>query len=42
MPTTFGKVIDVNLHMTELKIFHEGSEDSDEAHVLNSLIQDGK
>jgi hypothetical protein len=38
MPMTYGKVTDINLHVTELKMFEGNDEKSDEAHILNSYI----
>ena len=42
MPNTFGKITDVNFHVSELNLFKNQVELSDKAHILNSLIQDGK
>lgn len=42
IPTTFGKVIDLNLHVDELKIYKGNKAQSEEAHYLNALIADSK
>jgi len=42
IPTTFGKISDVNLHIDELKIMKNGKPSSEEAHYFNAFIQDGK
>lgn len=42
IPTTFGKVVDLNLHVDELKIYKGTIEQSEEAHYLNALLQEGK
>jgi hypothetical protein len=41
-PTTFGKVVDLNLHVDELKIFKGKNARTEEGAYLNALINDGK
>lgn len=42
VPIAFGKVVDLNVHVDELKVYKGTTAQSEEAHYINSLIHEGK
>jgi len=42
LPIAFGKVVDMDMHVDELKIYKGTIAETEEAHYINALIHDGK